>query len=229
MRSEVSGQLACASQARSGNWLVLTAGPSSGESRRTGRCVQVVLVPRFGFTMHPIEGELTVLTDPETSEKTAGGPIGKLVGKAKEATGGLSGNDDLAREGRLQQAQVDAQAQADAQTAEAEQRDAEASLQRQQAEVELERQRLQNEVSAQEREDRIERDRQEAERQAQADAQRQRASAESQRHAQESAASDSEERAERERVAAAEAAIRLEQQARRAETEAQIIDPKENQ
>ena len=61
-----------------------------------------------------------------------------------------------------------------------------------------------------------------------ADARRQRARAESQRHAQESAASDALERAERERVAAAETAIRLEQQARRAEAEAQIINPKEN-
>jgi uncharacterized protein YjbJ (UPF0337 family) len=31
--------------------------------------------------------------------------VGKVVGKAKEALGGATANDELAREGRLQQAQ----------------------------------------------------------------------------------------------------------------------------
>ena len=47
------------------------------------------------------------MTD-ETSEQTAGGVIGRLVGKAKEAAGSLAGNEDVAREGRLQQAQAEA-------------------------------------------------------------------------------------------------------------------------
>jgi uncharacterized protein YjbJ (UPF0337 family) len=185
----------------------------------------------FGVVVRCIqsEGELTALTDQDTSERTAGGLIGKLAGKAKEAAGAAVGNDALAREGRLQQAQVDAQAEADATAAEAKQRDAEASVEAEKAETELERQRLQNEVAAQTREKQIERDRRAVEDKAHADALRQQASAESQRHAQESAAADTEKRAERDRVLAAQEAIRLEQAARRADAEAQAIDPKENQ
>ena len=117
------------------------------------------------------------MTDQETSEQTTGGLIGKLAGKAKEATGTLVGNGALAREGRLQQAQVDAQTDADAKAAEAKQRDAEASLEAEKAGHELERQRLQNEVAAQTREEQIERDRREAEDKAHAEAVRQQASA----------------------------------------------------
>jgi uncharacterized protein YjbJ (UPF0337 family) len=43
------------------------------------------------------------------SERTAGGVVGKVVGKAKEALGGAIENEDLAREGRLQQAQSEAE------------------------------------------------------------------------------------------------------------------------
>jgi uncharacterized protein YjbJ (UPF0337 family) len=169
------------------------------------------------------------LTDQETSERTAGGLVGKIAGKAKEAAGAAVGNDALAREGRLQQAHVDAQADADARAAEAKQRDAEAAVEAEKAELELERQRLQNEVAAQTREEQITRDRRAAEDNAHADALRRQASAESRRHAQESAAADTEKRAERDRVLAAQEAIGLEQAARRAETQAQAIDPKENQ
>ena len=50
------------------------------------------------------------MTNPETPrEETAGGVLGKLAGKAKAAAGSLTGNDDLAREGRLQEATVDAE------------------------------------------------------------------------------------------------------------------------
>ena len=41
-------------------------------------------------------------------EKTSGGLVGKVAGKAKELAGSLSDKDDLAREGRLQEAQADA-------------------------------------------------------------------------------------------------------------------------
>ena len=99
------------------------------------------------------------MTDQENPERTAGGLVGRIAGKAKEAAGSLIGNGDLAREGRLQQAQVDAEADAPRSDAEAQQRDAEAKLQADKTETEIERQRLQNEVAAQEREQQIERDR----------------------------------------------------------------------
>ena len=42
------------------------------------------------------------------TEQTAGGIAGKIAGKLKAATGELVGNDELAREGRLQESQGDA-------------------------------------------------------------------------------------------------------------------------
>ena len=114
------------------------------------------------------------MTDQQNSEQTAGGLVGRIAGKAKEAAGSLVGDRDLAREGRLQQAQVDAEAEAGHEAAESRQREAEASLEAEKTETETELDRLQNEVAAQEREQRIERERQEAEREAQSEAKRQR-------------------------------------------------------
>jgi uncharacterized protein YjbJ (UPF0337 family) len=45
-------------------------------------------------------------------ERTTGGIAGKLIGRAKEAAGALTGKDALAREGRLQEAQADADTEA---------------------------------------------------------------------------------------------------------------------
>jgi hypothetical protein len=95
-------------------------------------------------------------------------------------------------------------------------------------ETELERRRLQSEVAAQDREQQIVRNRHDAERTARTEADRQKAAAERQREAEESAALSAEQRAERDRINAAEEAIRLEQQARRADTTAAIIDPEED-
>ena len=68
------------------------------------------------------------MTDPETAERTTGGLAGKVVGKAKELAGEVSNNDELAREGRLQQAQGDADQDAVKARADAELRDQEAEL-----------------------------------------------------------------------------------------------------
>ncbi len=59
------------------------------------------------------------MTDPDT-QRTAGGVLGRVAGKAKELSGELTGNEDLAREGRLQQAQADADERARREAAEAE-------------------------------------------------------------------------------------------------------------
>ena len=69
-------------------------------------------------------------------EETAGGPLGKLAGKVKEVAGEATGNDDLAREGRMQQASSEAEAQARQEAAEARQREAEAELEQQAREAE---------------------------------------------------------------------------------------------
>src|SRR5258707_1668284 len=81
------------------------------------------------------------LTHQENSERTAGGLVGKVAGKAKAAVGSLVGNGDLAREGRLQQAQVDAEAGPQRRDAEAQQRDAEAKMQADRTATAIERQR----------------------------------------------------------------------------------------
>jgi uncharacterized protein YjbJ (UPF0337 family) len=44
-------------------------------------------------------------------EKTAGGPLGRAVGKAKEMAGSVLDRDDLQRKGRLQQVQTETEAE----------------------------------------------------------------------------------------------------------------------
>src|SRR3954463_14288279 len=111
------------------------------------------------------------MTNPDTAgETTAGGMVGKLAGKAKAAAGSLTGNDDLAREGRLQEAQSEAEITARKEEAEAQQARAEAELEAERAETKAERDELRNELTEQEREEQAERDRQAAEQQAAADA-----------------------------------------------------------
>ena len=63
------------------------------------------------------------MTDPKTTERTSGGLVGKAAGKAKELAGETLGNEELAREGRLQQAQGDADVDAAKARAEAKQRE----------------------------------------------------------------------------------------------------------
>ena len=47
-----------------------------------------------------------------SEERTAGGALGKVAGKVKEAVGEVLDNDDLAREGRLQQSSAEADLEA---------------------------------------------------------------------------------------------------------------------
>jgi uncharacterized protein YjbJ (UPF0337 family) len=57
---------------------------------------------------------------PDNDSEVTGGVIGKIAGRLKETAGEALGRDDLAREGRLQQAGSDAEraeAQADQQRA----------------------------------------------------------------------------------------------------------------
>src|SRR5688572_27012452 len=83
--------------------------------------------------------EATHVTDPDQSEKTAGGIAGKAIGKAKEALGELTDRDQLAREGRLQQESAKAEAEAKERSAEARAADARAELEQEKAETEAER------------------------------------------------------------------------------------------
>src|SRR4051812_3309388 len=98
------------------------------------------------------------MTDSNVPEETAGGPLGKTAGTAKEAAGSVLGNERLAREGRLQQAQAEAESQAERAGGTARQREAEAEVEAALVDNQLERERLANELVAEEREAAIDRD-----------------------------------------------------------------------
>src|ERR1700744_4179638 len=101
------------------------------------------------------------MTVSETNERehTTGGILGRAVGKAKEVLGQTTDNDDLAREGRLQQAQSDADREASRAQRQADEQEQRAAVKERQAETERERRELENQISAEEREEQIERDR----------------------------------------------------------------------
>src|SRR4051794_33947083 len=95
----------------------------------------------------------------DQDERTAGGLAGRVAGKAKEAVGSALGNDEVAREGRLQQAAADAERDAHDARTEAEQAQSEAELAERRAANEKERLELENELETEQREEAAERDR----------------------------------------------------------------------
>jgi uncharacterized protein YjbJ (UPF0337 family) len=101
--------------------------------------------------------------NPDNREEVAGGALGKVAGRLKEAAGDVLGHDDLAREGRLQEAGADAELEARKREGEARDEQSEADLETRKAETEAERARLQSEVAADRQEEKIERDRELAE------------------------------------------------------------------
>ena len=85
----------------------------------------------------------------------AGGMFGKVVGKAKTVIGSLSGKDDLEREGRLQQAQVQAEEDTRRREEEAALRRREVTISGEQAATIAERDRLRVDIEAEDRQARI--------------------------------------------------------------------------
>jgi uncharacterized protein YjbJ (UPF0337 family) len=163
----------------------------------------------------------------DTPERTAGGLAGRLAGKAKETAGSLTGNDDLAREGRLQQAASDAERVADQEQAEARQAEQEAELAEDKARNEQQRKELENELAADQREEAAERDRARAEAEAAAEAERRARAAETERGLQEGVASAQKNQARAEYAEDLQDAATLERQADQAEARADAIDPEE--
>jgi uncharacterized protein YjbJ (UPF0337 family) len=160
-------------------------------------------------------------------ETVAGGPLGKVVGKLKEVAGKVTRQDDLAREGRLQQAGADAEREAEERQTVSEQAAREAELERQRREAELEREQLAAEVQELDERDRIERE-----------AAQQRAAVEAETRQQQRAVqaetSRAQEDAERRAATAvsdhtrdAEAVERIEAAANRADGTADMLDPRE--
>ena len=102
----------------------------------------------------------------EQEEKTATGPVGRIVGKVKEVAGSVTGNERLEREGRIQRAQAAAEDEAreiEKQAAHARQQ---AELEEERHATEHERERIAADLAAASREAAIERDREQAERRA---------------------------------------------------------------
>ena len=87
------------------------------------------------------------------NERTAGGLLGRVAGKTKETAGSVIGDEELAREGRLQQEAVDAREEAREEAADARRVEAEAEIAEQRAENEQRRRELENELAAEQREE----------------------------------------------------------------------------
>ena len=164
---------------------------------------------------------------PEQNEQIAGGVLGKVAGKAKEIAGEVVKNDELAREGRLQQAHVDAEIETAEEMKEAEQERAEAELAEKRAQNEAELDRIKAEKAEIEREKAIEQRRVEAEREAAQQAEQRKRVADAQAEQQERAADSFETAAARERAVAGAEVNALEREARQAELVADAVDPEE--
>ena len=165
------------------------------------------------------------MTDPESSETTAGGVVGRLVGKAKSAAGALVGNEDLQREGNLQQARVEADADAERERRAAELRAEEVAVTERRAEAAAERDRLRAEVEAEERKERAHDDEVRREREIAVDAAGEQAAVEQREELQERVADAAEISALERRATEAADVARLEAEARNAELTAETIDP----
>src|SRR5436190_23302726 len=98
----------------------------------------------------------------ETDERTTGGLVGKAVGKAKELAGEITDNDELAREGRLQQASSEAKVKAQDEQRDAQLADHAAQIEEEKSQTAQERERLEAELDAARIEERAEADREEA-------------------------------------------------------------------
>jgi len=167
------------------------------------------------------------MTNPESPEETAGGVLGHVVGKAKSVAGALVGNEDLEREGNLQQAQATAEAGAASERAAAQLRKHEAAVAEERVEAEVERERLRAELAADEHKERIEREERERERQATSASAQQQVQIDQERDARERVAGMTEAEALGRRAADAKTVARLNQEAIAAERSAAAIDPEE--
>jgi uncharacterized protein YjbJ (UPF0337 family) len=166
------------------------------------------------------------MTEP-SPESVAGGPLGKVVGKLKEVAGKVTGQEDLAREGRLQQAGADAERQAAEHEVVSEQASREADLERQRREAVLEREQLAAEVQELDERDRIDREAAEQRAAVEADSRQQQRAVQ----AETSRAVHDADRQKATAVSAhtrdAEEVARIEAAANRADGTADVLDPKE--
>ena len=183
---------------------------------------RLTAIPRGSLTH---TGMATPMT-PDTP-RTTGGIAGKIAGRVKAAAGTLTGNDALAREGRLQDAQADAELEAQHRDAEARRAEEAGEVEAERVRQEEERKRLQAEVEATDREKAAEQERRRAESEAAQREAQERAEAERARAAGEQAARSEEQAAVREGSQDEVTAALLRREAEAAEARADQIDPEE--
>ncbi|WP_210495301.1 CsbD family protein [Patulibacter sp. SYSU D01012] len=161
-------------------------------------------------------------------DRTTGGLAGKLIGKAKQAAGGLTGNEQLEREGRLQETAADQARDAAEEQAAARQREQEAQTEQERIALERRRAELQAEETAEAREQRIAAEEAEQKRRAEEReaARREAADRVAQQGGRQAAAAD--QAAVRERTDGLSDAQRLEEEARLAEARANALDPEDD-
>ena len=158
------------------------------------------------------------------NERTSGGVIGKVVGKAKEVLGVATDRDRLVREGRLQEAKSEAELGARHSAERARERERRAALDEREVQREADRAHLENRVLANQCAADIEAVRRQENADAALQADRQRAVADSEERDQHADAERSVQEAERANVAAAEGANQLERAAAAAEDRARRIE-----
>src|SRR5215207_3345668 len=142
--------------------------PGTGSGMRTLRAARGAPSPRVhDVPLMESDTKGQDMTGSGSSERTTGGLAGKVAGKAKEVVGETTDNEQLAREGRLQQEQVDAARDAERERREATRAEQEAQLEREKAESRREREEIAAEVEQREAEEAAERDRKAAEQRAQ--------------------------------------------------------------
>ena len=162
---------------------------------------------------------------PESNETTAGGAFGRLAGRAKAAVGSLLGNEDLKREGNLQQAQSEAEVRAAEETQASELRRQEIALEEQRVADAAERDRLRTELETEERKERIEQGEAQREHEIEVAAAQQRAVIETREMLTDRASKATETAALHQRATAAAEIAQLEYEAANAEVTADLIDP----
>ncbi len=165
------------------------------------------------------------MSDPDSPETTAGGLVGQIVGKAKSAAGALFRNEDLKREGNLQQARAEAEIAAEREQDAARLRLEEAAVTERRAEAAAERHRLRTELAAEGLRERVEEAAAIRDTTIAMSADQQQAAIEHREDLEQRAANATEEAARHRRAADAAEVERLERAAKQAEWAADIIDP----
>jgi uncharacterized protein YjbJ (UPF0337 family) len=162
-----------------------------------------------------------------SSEQLAGGGLGKVVGRVKEAIGSAIGNDTLSGEGRAQQVQAETEREAAELAKEAAAREERADLVAERTETEARREQLEGELAVERREDEIEDAENSVVAAAQEGAHEEKMDAEHRRRGEESEADGQERIARTREVSELEKAEHLRAEAEQAAQKAAALDPEE--